>query len=928
MSGSARRITLVLALVLGASVARAQGVSPGELATDHKSLEGTSNCTRCHSSGDRIGTERCLGCHRALGRRIAAKAGYHGKVAGDCASCHPEHRGRSAALVRWPGPGGQAAFDHARLAGFALAGAHARTSCRGCHKPTLLRGDVAPLLSAAERPRTFLGLGRACVSCHSDPHQPSLGTACQGCHDEATWAGAVGRFDHAKARFALRGAHAKVACEKCHPAQGSGAPKLKGLKFDTCTGCHESPHAAQIGGPTTCTQCHDEAAWKALPYLRAKHAPVSAPLRGGHATTTCVACHGDKLSKPIKPACATCHDDAHRPSLGTRCEGCHDVASWSGSGKAPAPSFHDRTSFPLRGRHASQPCAVCHDPRKPKGTRFRPIAHDRCELCHPDPHAGELRSRPDGGRCDSCHDEDGWRPPRFDLADHASTRFALTGGHGATACTACHPPRPAPSPGFRRADLACAGCHADPHQGQFAPRSCDGCHDSAAWAPSRYDAAAHAKTGFLLAGKHAVACARCHGGGRFVATARACGACHEDAHRGQLAARACQDCHAGAEFAPAPGFRHDDTRLPLHGAHASAACKRCHPTVPLARQPTVIYALGTTRCQDCHGSGHGDAAGTTRQQRLAEATQDCTGCHAETVWSALSPAGAHLDHALTGVPLLGGHARAPCARCHVAARATPAMTSCASCHADRHDGRLGERCERCHSPRSWRPDGLLTDHRRTRLPLVGMHAVQGCERCHASAAAGDFGGLDASCQACHQHTVSERRPHPTHSGDAFARCGDCHDSLGWRPANFNHDRFFALTGRHQSVACARCHAGGRYAGTPRACVGCHAGEDDARSVVDHARFASRDACERCHNTTAWKPAQFPDHDLFYPLRGDHRSLTCAQCHLDPGDIRVFTCTMCHAHEEARMAAKHREERDYVWESGACLRCHRNGRGGD
>ena len=52
----------------------------------------------------------------------------------------------------------------------------------------------------------------------------------------------------------------------------------------------------------------------------------------------------------------------------------------------------------------------------------------------------------------------------------------------------------------------CSHCHADPHAGT-AKGTCTDCHTTEAFAPSTFDAARHAATGFPLQGKHAaVAC--------------------------------------------------------------------------------------------------------------------------------------------------------------------------------------------------------------------------------------------------------------------------------------------------------------------------------------------------------------------------------------------------------------------------------------
>lgn len=908
------RIWLAILVVVGlASAAAAQGVSPGPLAKAHASLEGVDSCIKCHSGGDAISASRCLGCHRALGARIAANAGYHATTGSDCSSCHPDHRGVGAALVKWPG-GDRDRFDH-KLAAYELVGGHAKVKCRDCHKPALHSGAVAGLLTAEETPVTFLALGTTCAGCHADVHKPSLGTDCQRCHDAKAWrtARTSAGFDHGKTRYPLAGAHAKVECTKCH---GGTKQKLaeQHPAFATCKTCHADPHAGAMGTePKACASCHRETAWTALVFDRTTH-PKALPLIGAHAKQPCAGCHGPKVDRKAAPACLGCHPDQHKPSLGTQCGSCHSVVAWT-QNTTPKLAFHDRTAYPLRGKHAGVTCAQCHDPKRPAAKRYRPVAHAACRDCHEDPHAGQASKA-----CEGCHAVDDWKPPRFEIADHAKTRFALDGAHLATACGRCHPSRPA-APKFNVGHPDCETCHADPHAAQFGQRRCTDCHSSAAWSPSSFDKPAHAKTTFALTGKHDVACGRCHAK-QFAGLSTACETCHEDRHAGQFGARPCMDCHAGSEFKPAVKFAHDKTFV-LRGRHAKAECVRCHPAIQVALTPkgpvaTEAYRLGKTarECTGCHRSRHGDAFSALELPRkLAAATRACSSCHDETSWTSARPAA--FDHATTGTPLLGAHERAPCASCHTAIRKVPALADCSACHEDRHRGRMGDRCEGCHSPASWKQDRMLVDHQRTRLPLVGAHAVQGCPRCHTQAEAGTYRGLDPTCRGCHLHTVEDRRPHPDHTKDlAFLTCQDCHSALGWRPASVNHDRYWALTGKHTSAACGKCHTSGQPFSEARAeCIGCHRSERE-HVTTDHTGFP--DLCEQCHTTTSWSPARFA-HPQF-KLSGRH-NVSCETCHTTPTMFKAFTCTTGTCHRQAETGGHHGGVRNYRYDSAACYDCH-------
>ena len=104
-------LCFALALLLGAyGSASGQIVSPGKLSAAHTELNGLRNCTKCHELGKRgVSAERCLECHRPLGRRIAEESGFHVTTRDQsCSDCHVEHFGEEFQLVRFDTSG----FDH------------------------------------------------------------------------------------------------------------------------------------------------------------------------------------------------------------------------------------------------------------------------------------------------------------------------------------------------------------------------------------------------------------------------------------------------------------------------------------------------------------------------------------------------------------------------------------------------------------------------------------------------------------------------------------------------------------------------------------------------------------------------------------------------------------------------------------------------
>jgi hypothetical protein len=462
-------------------------------------------------------------------------------------------------LVYW-GKEGRTSFDHATT-GYVLEGKHRGLGCEACHQARFNR--LADRLAAGKAgPRTFLGLAPACRSCHPDPHQGTrfAGRECTSCHASQGWK-PVARFDHGVTGFALTGRHGPLGCEKCH----RGAPPESG-------------------------------------------ATVRRVLRavGGR-------------------ECASCHEDTHAGKLGAACVNCHTTASWrAAAGKmAEGKRFdHDRTGYPLKGRHASVACASCHAAGRPLR-----VKHERCTDCHRDDHRGQFARRADQGRCESCHDLSGFAPARFSVEDHQKTGYPLAGAHLAVACDACHRkvgPSALPAAGVRTASLRggapsagggttavfrfagtrCADCHKDPHQGEvdrhLRKGGCEACHRVDAWTATTFD---HSATRFLLTGGHGKpVCAACHRGVdkgtakerlRLAGLPLECESCHKDPHAGQFAAStgkvACDRCHTTTDVR-ASRFDHDrDSAYKLDGAHARVACAGCHPTETRAGMKFVRY---------------------------------------------------------------------------------------------------------------------------------------------------------------------------------------------------------------------------------------------------------------------------------------------------------------------------------------------------
>ena len=265
-----------------------------------------------------------------------------------------------------------------------------------------------------------------------------------------------------------------------------------------------------------------------------------------------------------------------------------------------------------------------------------------------------------------------------------------------------------------------------------------------------------------------------------------------------------------------------------------------------------------------------------------------------------------------------------CRSCHEAKGVTSAL--CLTCHTAlgraiasghglhaRTEYRACERCHVEHQGRSfelvfWGEQGQAAfDHAQTGFALQGRHARLTCRDCHQAAHIGEraalarggvnlartFLGLRPSCASCHVDP---------HRGQFAPRaCTDCHGTEAWKPERFDHARTdFPLTGAHQAVACAACHAkpaGGaaRFKDTPhQTCAACHQDPHAGRMGA---------ACQTCHDTAAWSRmagGRFDHGRTRFSLTGRHEKVSCGACHArGPSGAMRFagtpfaTCAGCH-----------------------------------
>ncbi|MGE0115482.1 MAG: cytochrome c3 family protein [Steroidobacteraceae bacterium] len=325
----------------------------------------------------------------------------------------------------------------------------------------------------------------------------------------------------------------------------------------------------------------------------------------------------------------------------------------------------------------------------------------------------------------------------------------------------------------------------------------------------------------------------------------------------------------------------------VSNAHAKleSTCGNCHDRTNRVSQ--------TSLCVDCHK----DIAADMQKHsgfhgRLANIDKlQCQGCHTEHKGrdaDIVKFVPEQFDHQRTDFPLRDAHVGAACASCHQAGKKyREAQSSCVACHKkdEPHQGQLGTDCAACHGGMTWL--NARFDHGKTRFALSNKHADVQCVACHAG---NRYKNTPMQCVSCHA-------PDDVHQSSRGNNCEQCHSTLSWTAAKFDHAREtgFALNGAHARTDCVSCHTSGRMEDpVPKDCNGCHKAQDS------HAgRMGQK--CDTCHDSTNWKPPTFEHaRDAKFALTGPHGRLSCDTCHTANVATQKLgtTCIGCHRAQDA------------------------------
>ena len=210
------------------------------------------------------------------------------------------------------------------------------------------------------------------------------------------------------------------------------------------------------------------------------------------------------------------------------------------------------------------------------------------------------------------------------------------------------------------------------------------------------------------------------------------------------------------------------------------------------------------------------------------------------------------------------------------------------------------------------------DHLRSGFPLTGAHRRIPCESCHGGAA---FEGTPRDCRTCHGNTGSlALTGKPANHFQTASPCDDCHSTIAWSPARFDH----AVV----TAACSTCHNGRTATGkspshlpTPNSCDDCHTTTAWSPARFDHSgvtascgtchngrtatgkpsnHFITSLDCSECHNTSVWSASTFRHSSPNYP--SGHRQVSdCTACHVANTEASAWLtpsfkpdCAGCHA----------------------------------
>ncbi len=193
--------------------------------------------------------------------------------------------------------------------------------------------------------------------------------------------------------------------------------------------------------------------------------------------------------------------------------------------------------------------------------------------------------------------------------------------------------------------------------------------------------------------------------------------------------------------------------------------------------------------------------------------------------------------------LIDGHQELTndCFACHTSLRGTPS-DKCVSCHAV---DKIGLETTK----------GVPIQGKNAKTAFHRKLTEQDCVACHSDhqgvrkfrAEKGFAHALlqpstRELCESCH------KKPADTLHKQVSGNCAQCHSTEKWKPATFDHDKYFVLD-RDHTTQCVTCHPRNDF--KRYTCYGCHE-HTPSNMWAEHAEEGIRnlDDCVRCHRSSS------------------------------------------------------------------------------
>lgn len=302
-----------------------------------------------------------------------------------------------------------------------------------------------------------------------------------------------------------------------------------------------------------------------------------------------------------------------------------------------------------------------------------------------------------------------------------------------------------------------------------------------------------------------------------------------------------------------------------------------------------------------------------------------------------------------------------CLSCHEKGKGVP-NSKCLECHKEiqtsmkkksSFHGTQKEDCIKCHTDHKGGDFNSVAfvsekfDHSKTGFSLAPKHEKIKCIECHKeqrgskSVNPKDTKFISAvTCKSCHKKDDI----HFFKKEWAKKDCNSCHGVEGWKKDtrfDHKHDANYALNGKHSETKCKDCHNSNKdrpYLSvykwkhfTQSNCLVCHTDPHRYSSASLKVINKNPTQCSICHDESGWKKIHNFSHNLDtrYPIDGAHKSLKCAQCHLEvnklpidkkmPGiyhwpKLNELTCENCHTNP-------HKKTFNQKFLNQKCTTCH-------